>query len=108
MHIYIYIYNVYIYICISADLSKSESVLDYIVIHQYLPILQKPISHYYNTLQSRILQFAIYLYCKMHLAFLHHLEGVGLRRHRPPQGATGCHRPANFLAPTSPNTLESY
>ena len=33
------------YIHISADHSKSESVLAYIVIHQYLPILQTPISH---------------------------------------------------------------
>ena len=62
---------------ISADLCQSESVLAYIVIHQYLPILQNPISHYCNTLQSPILQFAIYLYCKMHLALLHHLKGVG-------------------------------
>ena len=29
----------------SADLSKSESVLDYIVINQYLPILQTPVRH---------------------------------------------------------------
>ena len=69
----------------SADLSKSESVLAYIVIHQYLPILQHPISHYCNTLQSPILQFATYLDCKMQLALLHHLKGVGLRRHRAPQ-----------------------
>ena len=61
----------------SADLSKSESVLDHIVINPYLAILQTPISHYCNTLQSPILHIAIYLYCKMHLALLHHLKGVG-------------------------------
>ena len=65
------------YIRISADLFQSESVLDHIVIHPYLAILQNPISHYCNTLQSPILQFAIYLYCKMHFALLHHLKGVG-------------------------------
>ena len=56
----------YIYICIhiSADLFQSESVLDHIVIHPYLAILQTPISHYCNTLQSPILQIAIYLYCR--------------------------------------------
>ena len=46
---YIYIYTfyiyIYIYMYISADLFQSESVLDYIVIHPYLPILQTPISH---------------------------------------------------------------
>ena len=36
---------------ISADLFQSKSVLDHIVIHPYLAILQTPISHYCNTLQ---------------------------------------------------------
>ena len=44
---------------ISADLFQSESVLDYIVINHYFAILQTPISHYCNTLQSPILQIAI-------------------------------------------------
>ena len=61
---------------LSADLFQSESVLDYIVINQYLSILQTPISHYCKTLQSPILRIAIYLNCKMHLALLHHLKGV--------------------------------
>ena len=83
----------------SADLSQSQSVLAYIVINQYLPILQTPISHYCNILQSPIQQIAIYLYCRMHLALLHYLKGVGLPGHRPPQPATGRHRLANPLAP---------
>ena len=91
--------------CISADLSKSESVLAYIVIHQYLSILQNPISHYCNTLQSPILHIAIYLYCKMHFALLHHLKGVRQIRHSMPQPATGRHRPANLLAPDSLKSL---
>ena len=62
---------------ISTDLFQSESMLDHIVIHQYLAILQTPISHYCNTLQSPILQIAIYLYCRMDLALLHHLKGLG-------------------------------
>ena len=49
----------------SADLFQSESVLAYIVISLYLPILQTPISHYCNTLQSPIQQIAIYLYCRL-------------------------------------------
>ena len=79
----------YIYIYISADLSQSESVLAYIVIHQYLPILQNPISHYCNTLQSPILQIAIYLYCRVQLTDCSILKGVGLPGHSPPQPATG-------------------
>ena len=39
--------NIILYIYISADLFQSESVLDYIVINQHLPILQTPISHYW-------------------------------------------------------------
>ena len=74
---------------ISADLSKSESVLAYIVIHPYLAVLQTPISNCCNTLQSPMQQIAICLYCRVQLALLHHLKGVGLRRHRPPQPATG-------------------
>ena len=91
MYIYMYIICIYeyIYIYISADLFQSESVLDYIVINQYLPILQTPSNHYCNTLQTPILQIAIYLYCRMHLALLHYLKEVGLPGHRPPQAATG-------------------
>ena len=77
------------YAHISADFSQSESVLAHIVINQYLAILQTPISHYCNTLQSPILQFSLYLYCEMHLALLHHLKGLGLPGHSPPQDATG-------------------
>ena len=68
------IYNIY-YIYIFADHSQSESVLAYIVINQYFAILQTPISHYCNTLQSLILQIAIYLYCKV-------------RPYKGPQGPT--------------------
>ena len=73
---------------ISADLSKSESVLDYIVINQYLSTLQTPISHHCNTLQSPILQIAIFLYCRVQLALLHHLKGVGQIRTWMPQAAS--------------------
>ena len=91
----------YIYIClhISADLSQSESVLDYIVINQYLAILQTPISHYCNTLQSPILQIAIYLYCRVQLALLHHLKEAGLRFYSPPQAA-------QLSCPTRPDGME--
>ena len=61
----------------SADLFQSESVLDYIVIHPYLAILQTPISHHCNTLQSPSLQIAIYLYCKVQLTDCSILKGVG-------------------------------
>ena len=45
MYIYTYIqnkhrYTMYIYICISADVFQSESVLDCIVINQYIAILR--------------------------------------------------------------------
>ena len=73
----------------SADLSQSESVLAYIVINQYLAILQTPISHYCNTLQSPILQIAIYLYCKVQLSDCSILKGLGQIRHRGQQPATG-------------------
>ena len=89
------------HIYISADLSQSESVLAYIVINQYLAILQTPISHYCNTLQSPILQIAIYLYCRVQLTDCSILKGVGQIRHSTPQGPTGAHRPANLLAPDS-------
>ena len=75
----------------STDLFQSESVLAYIVINQYLSILQTPISHYCNTLQSPILQTAIYLYCRVQLAVLHHLKRVGQIWNWMPQPATGCH-----------------
>ena len=90
-----------IFIHISADLFQSESVLDYIVIHPYLAILQTPISHYCNTLQSIILQIAIYLYCRVQLTDCSILKGVGQICHRGQQPATGRHRLANFLAPDS-------
>ena len=48
----------------SADLFQRESVLAYIVINQYLPILQTPIKHYCNTLQAPIMQIVIYLYSR--------------------------------------------
>ena len=77
----------YIYICISADLLQSECVLAYIVINQYLPILQNPINHYCNTLKSPIQQIAICLYCKVQLTGLHHLKGVGQMGNGLPQAA---------------------
>ena len=61
-------------------------------------VLKTPISHYCNTLQSPILQIAVYLYCRVHLALLHHLKGVGLRRNSMPQ-------PGNPLAPDSFKTF---
>ena len=73
----------------SADLFQSESMLDHIVIHPYLAILQTPISHYCNTMQSPILQIAIYLYCRVQLSDCSILEGVGQICHRPQQGPTG-------------------
>ena len=91
----------YMYIYISADLFQSESVLAYIVINQYFAILQTPISHYCNTLQSPILQIAIYLYCRVQLSDCSILKGVGQIRHRGQQPATGRHRLPNFLAPDS-------
>ena len=63
----------------STDLFQSESVLDYIVINQYLPMLQTRMSHYCDTLRSPILQIAIYPYCRVQLALLHHLKGVAYR-----------------------------
>ena len=99
-----YIYTrmyIYIYMCIvvniSADLFHSESVLDCIVIPRYLRILQTPISPYCNTLQSPTKQFAIYLYCRVHLALLQHSHGIKLFRHRPD----------NFLARTASNPPET-
>ena len=83
----------------SADLSQSESVLAYIVINQYLAILRFSKQNHSNPLQSPILQIAIYIYCRMHLALSHHLKGVGQICHRLPQGGTGCHRLPNFPAP---------
>ena len=78
MFIYIYTHILpVIHYLLSADLSQSESVLDYIVINQYLAILQTPISHYCNTLQSPILQIAIYLYCRVQLSDCSILKGVG-------------------------------
>ena len=85
----------------SADLSQSESVLAYIVINQYFAILQTPISHYCNTLQSPILQIAIYLYCRVQLSDCSILKGVGQICQRAQQVATGRHRLANLLAPDS-------
>ena len=63
-------------IILSADLSQSESVLDYIVINQYFAILQTPNNHYCDTLQSLILQIAIYLYCRVQLTDCSILKGV--------------------------------
>jgi len=60
--------------------------------------LDAPGSHYCNTLQSPILQIAIYLYCRVQLTDCSILKGVGQIRHSSPQGA---HRPANLLAPDS-------
>ena len=90
-------------IYLSADLFQSESVLDYIVINQYLAILQTPISHYCNTLQSPILQIAIYLYCRVQLSDCSILKGVGQIRHSPPQGPTGW---PTFWPQVAPNPPE--
>ena len=43
----------------------QNSVEIIVVIHPYLLILQSPIRHYCNTLQSPILQIAINLYCRI-------------------------------------------
>ena len=63
VYLYICIYIYILYICIYDHTYpppfQSESVLAHIVIHPYLAILQTPISHYCNTLQSPILQIAI-------------------------------------------------
>ncbi len=83
------IYQYYVTSILSADLFQSESMLDHIVIHPYLAILQTPISHYCNTLQSPILQIAIYLYCRVQLTDCSILKGVGQIRHRGQQAATG-------------------
>ena len=83
----------YIYIYISADLFQSESVLGHIVINQYFAILQAPISHYCNTLQSPSLQIDTYLYCRVQLAFCIISQGwdkSATGAHSPPpQAATG-------------------
>ena len=79
----------YIIIQISADLFQSESVLDYIVINPYLAILQTPISHYGNALQSLILQIAIYLYYRVQLTDCSILKGVGQIWNWPQHAATG-------------------
>ena len=65
-------------------------MLDYIVINQYLPILQTPSNHYCNTLKAPILQIVIYLYCRVQFAGLHHLKGVIEISNLMPQVATGC------------------
>ena len=56
--------------CLSADLFQSERMLDHIVINKYFAILQTPINHCCNTLQAAILQFAIYLYCRVEGCFI--------------------------------------
>ena len=45
-------------------------------------------------------------YCRMHLALLHHLKGVGLPGHSPPQAATARHRLPNLLARIASNPPE--
>ena len=89
---------------ISADLFQSESVLDHIVINQYFAIMQTPISHYCNTLQSPSLQIAIYLYWRVQLSDCSILKGVGQICQRAQQGPTGC---PNFLAriPSNPSEI---
>ena len=101
IYIYIYVYicdNVYIYIYISADLFQSESVLDYIVISLYLPVLQNPIGHYCKTLQSHILKIAIYHTAECTLPYCIILKGYdksATARHRAPQAGklSGPHKP---------------
>ena len=53
----------------SADLFRNSSVLACICNPPAPSNPQSPISHYCHTLQSPILQFAMYLYCRVHLAF---------------------------------------
>ena len=72
---------------LAPDIHQSCSFSIQPYFHQYQSILQTPITHYCVTLQSPILQPEISLYCKVHLALLHHLKGAGLSRHRLPQGA---------------------
>ena len=87
---------------LSADLFQSESVLAYIVINQYFAILQTPTSHYCNTLQSPILQFAIYLYCRVQLIDCSIPKGVRQICHRGQQAATGRHSPPQAGQPSGP------
>ena len=72
----------------SDDLFQSTSVLAYICNPQ-MPSNPADFNQpNCNSLQSPILQFVIYLYCRVHLALLHHLRRVGLFRkapHRAPQ-----------------------
>ena len=70
----------------SADLFHSSSVLAYICNTNTFQSCRLQ-SHYCNTLQSPIVLFALYLYCRVRLAFLHHIEGVGLGRQRGQQAA---------------------
>ena len=84
MYTHIYIYTcIYINKYIHRPLPERERAS--LHCHPYLPILQTPISHHCNTLQSPVQQIAIYLYCRVQLALLHHLKGAGLFTHSPPQ-----------------------
>ena len=93
----------------SADLSRASSVLDYLS-HPPIPcnsILLTPDIH---PLQSTILLNAIPLYCRLQDPSISLLKGPQLpatARHRPPQAATGCHRPAQLSGPAISKTEEN-
>ena len=84
------------YICIYPPTSaRARASWLTSVLHQYLAIQQPSIIHLWNTLQSPILQFAIYLYCRVHLALLHQFKDVGLPGHRGTQAATNSNQMAS-------------
>ena len=83
-------------------------MLDYIVINPYLAILQTPISHYCNTLQSPILQIAISYTAECSLLYcIILLTGVVKVRNRLPQVATGCSNLLPQLALNPPKIKEN-
>ena len=91
MHIHIYIYIYY-----PPTSSRARACQLTSAIHQYLAILQTPISHYCNTLQSPIqqsgsrLQSTYTAECSLLIAaFLKGYDFRATARHRPPQAATG-------------------
>ena len=93
MHICICIYMYYIYVHVYPATSSWER--ERARLHCPPPVPSNPV----KSNQQLLLQIAIYLYCRVHLALLHHLKGVGLPCHRSPQVATDRHRLANLLAP---------
>ena len=109
MHTYIPIYYRYVthymykkserdirfmYVC--ANLFQSSSVLDYICSPPKPSDPADSCNHYCKTLHCPILRFAMYLYCKVQLALLHHLQ-------RGSFAANGARKPAMLLAQLASN-----